>query len=63
MKGQGAQLPERRITLGALKNCGAPKNRNNVTPTFFNRLQYICFRKTSGSKMGAPNLHPAPGAI
>jgi len=26
-------------------------------------IQYICFRKTSGSKMGAPNLHLAPGAI
>jgi len=26
-------------------------------------IQYICFRKTSGSKMGEPNLHLAPGAI
>jgi len=26
-------------------------------------IQYICFRKTSGSKMGAPNLLLAPGAI
>jgi len=25
-------------------------------------IQYICFRKTSGSKMGAPNLLLAPGA-
>jgi len=26
-------------------------------------IQYICLRKTSGSKMGAPNLHLDPGAI
>jgi len=26
-------------------------------------IQYIRFRKTSGSNMGAPNLHLAPGAI
>jgi len=26
-------------------------------------IQYICFRNTSGSNMGAPNLFLAPGAI
>jgi len=26
-------------------------------------IQYICFRKTSGSKIGAPNLHLGPSAI
>ena len=26
-------------------------------------VQYICFRKTSGSNMGTPNLLLAPGAI
>jgi len=26
-------------------------------------IQYICFRKTSGSKMGAPNLLLAAGAV
>jgi len=26
-------------------------------------VEYICFRKTSGSKMGAPNLLLALGAI
>jgi len=26
-------------------------------------IQYICFRKTSGSNMGAPNLLLAPDAI
>jgi len=29
----------------------------------FLSIQYICFRKTSGSNMGAPNLLLAPGAI
>jgi len=41
----------------------APKSPNNVTNTFFNRLQYICFQKTSGSNMEAPNLLLAPAAI
>ena len=47
-------LQERRVIAGT------PKNPNNVTRT---SVQYICFRKTSGSNMGAPNLHLAPGAI
>jgi len=52
--GQGAQLPVRRITMRA------PKSPNNVTST---SVQYICFRKTSGFKMGALSLLLAPGAI
>jgi len=52
--GQGAQFPGHRITIKA------PKSLNNVTST---SVQYICFRKTSGSNMGAPNLLLAPGAI
>jgi len=39
----------------------APKNLNNVASTF--SMQYICFRKISGSNMGAPNLLLAPGAV
>jgi len=31
----------------------ASKSPDNVTST---PIQYICFRKTSGSNMGAPNL-------
>jgi len=40
---------------------GAPKSPNNVTSTFFNTAHF--FQKTSGSKMGAPNLLLALGAI
>jgi len=53
-EGQGAQFPGRRITMRA------PKSPDNITRT---SLQYICFRKTSGSNIGAPNLLLAPGAI
>jgi len=52
--GQRAQFPGRRITMKA------PKSPNNVTST---SVQHICFRKTSGSNMAAPNLLLAPGAI
>jgi len=58
--GQGAQFPERRITMRALNDCGARKSPNNVTRT---SVQCICFRKTSDSKIGAPNLLLGPGAI
>jgi len=51
---QGAQFPGLRITMRA------PKSPNNVTRT---SMQYICFRNTSGSNIGAPNLLVAPGAI
>jgi len=51
---QGARFTGRQITMRA------PKSPNNVTR---NAVQYICFRKTSGSNTGAPNLLLAPGAI
>jgi len=50
----GVTIPGRRITMRA------PKSPNNVTST---SVQYICFRKTSASNMGAPNLFLASGAI
>jgi len=59
-EGQGAQFPGRRITMRAPNDCGAPKSHNNVTRT---SVQYVCFRKSSGSNIGAPNLLLAPGAI
>jgi len=52
--GQGAWFPGRQITMST------PKSLTNITRT---SVQYICFRKTSGSNTGAPNLLLAPGAI
>jgi len=51
---KGAQFLERRVTAGDQK----------VTTMSQARFlkQYICFRKTSGSNVGAPNLFLAPGA-
>ena len=58
--GQGAQFPGRRTTMKAPNDCGAPRSPNNGTST---SVQYICFRKTSGSNMVTLNLLLAPGAI
>jgi len=51
----GAESPWRWNTAGGQK---IP-----TMPHVYSSMQYICFRKTSGSKMGAPNLHLAQGAI
>jgi len=64
----GAQLPGHRITLGAVKYCGGRRMivEAQKVPTVsqaLSSIQCICFRKTSGSNMGAPNLLLAPGAI
>jgi len=59
-EGRRAQLPGRRITMRAPNDCEGPKSPNNVTRT---SVQYICFRKTSGTNVGAPNLLLAPRAI
>ena len=60
--GRGAQFPERWVIMGGTEWLrGAPK-----IPTMsqvLSSIQYICFRETSGSNMGAPNLLLAPGAI
>ena len=54
--GQGTRFPGLQITMRA------PKSRNNVTRT---SVQCICFRKSSGSNTGAPNvlLAPAPSNL
>jgi len=54
MSGARGIFPGRRITAGA-------KTHNNAISTF--SKQYICFPKTSGSNMGAPNFFLVPGAI
>jgi len=53
--GGGEILRGRRMIVEAQK---AP-----TVPQALSSIQYICFRKTSGSNMGAPNLLLAPGAI
>jgi len=55
--GKGAQFS------GAPNHCGGSKSHNNVISTFFKTVGCICFRKISGSNMGAPNLFLSPGAI
>jgi len=54
-RGQGAQFPGRGITAGGQK---VP-----ISHKYFFSKQHICFRKTSGTNMGAANLFLAPGAI
>jgi len=46
---------------GAESLRGVEKSPNNVSTTFFNTVR--CFRNTSGSNIGAPNLLLTPGAI
>jgi len=40
----------------ATNHCGGSKSHIKI-------VAYVCFRKTSGSNMGAPNLFLSPGAI
>jgi len=53
--GRGTQCPGRQITGG----------RRKVPPMLqvLSSIHYLYYQKTSGSKMGAPNLFLAPGAI
>jgi len=61
-KGQGGRnYPGPNHSGGAPNNC---KGAKKTTMSHVNSsIQYICFRKTSGLKMGAPNLLLALGAI
>ena len=52
---RGAQFPGHQITAGGAK-------KSQQCHKYFLQ-QYICFRKTSCSNMGAPNLFLGPGAI
>jgi len=47
-EGQGTQLHGCRITMRPPNDCRAQRSPNNVTRT---SMQYICFRKTSGSNL------------
>jgi len=48
--------------MGASNDCGVAE-KSQQCHNILSSIQYICFRKTSGSNMGAPNLLLAPGAI
>jgi len=66
--GRGAQLYGRRITAGAPNHCVSAKSlrgrrKLQTLSQVLSSTQYICFRKTSGSNIGAPDLLLAPGAI
>jgi len=68
-RGQGGAIPRAPSHYGGAKSLrGAPNGcgRRRKVPTMpqvLSSMQYICFRKTSVSNMGAPNLLLAPGAI
>jgi len=48
--------------MGGPNNFGARRKVTTMSPILVS-IQNICFRKTSGSNMGAPNLLLVPGAI
>jgi len=60
---RGAQFPGALSLWRCQMTTGSPKSHNNVTSTVLSSIQSICFWKTSGSNMGAPNLLLSPGAI
>jgi len=56
---RGSQFPGRRITMGALNHCGRHRKVSAMSQVL-SSVQYICFRKTSGTNMEAQNLFLAP---
>jgi len=61
-EGKGAQFPGRRVTMGAPNHCEGRRKVPTMSQVL-SSIQYMCFRKTSVSNMGAPDLLLAPGAI
>jgi len=59
---KGAQFPGFRVTMWAPNHCGGRLKVPTMSQVL-SSIQYICFRKTSGSNMGAPNLLLDPRAI
>ena len=55
MGASGAQLPGRQIIIEAPNDCGG-RRTVPTTSQVLSSIEYICFRNTSGSNMGAPNL-------
>ena len=48
---RGAQFPGRRITMAASNHCGERRKVPSMSQVL-SSMQYICFRKSSGSNMG-----------
>jgi len=59
---RGAQFPGRQITTGAPNDCVGRRKVPTISQVLC-LIQYILFRKNSGSNMGAPNSLLDPGAI
>jgi len=65
---RGTKFPGCRVIMGVPNHCGVRRiaGVRQKVPTMSQALsliQCICFRKTSGSNMGVPNVLLAPGAI
>jgi len=63
--GQGGAIPRALSHYGGAEWCQKVRGRQKVPTTsqVLSSIQNICFRKTSVSNTGAPNLLLAPGAI
>ena len=60
-RGEGAQFPGRLINMG--RRMTAERQKILKKLQVLCSIQWICFLKSSGSNMGAPNLLLIPGAI
>jgi len=58
----GHKFPGAKSLWGAPNHCGW-RHKVPTMSQIPSSIQYICFRKISGSNMGAPNLLLAPGTI
>jgi len=52
--GKGRTILRRRYTLGARNHC-VGRRKGPTMSQVLSSVEYICFRKTSSSNMGAPN--------
>ena len=59
---RGSQFSGLQITMGAPDDCRGRRKLPTVSQ-IFSSVECICFQKTSGSNMGAPNLLLALGPI
>jgi len=59
---RGKQFQSAKSLRGALNDCGGRRKFPTMSQVL-SSIQYICFRKTSGSNTRAPKLLFAPGTI